>query len=52
VSVDSRTVLGVAVLVASIAALSRLDGSRRTALATAPIRWMEIAKGPPHAPPL
>lgn len=51
-SVDSRTVLGVAVLVAGIAALSRLDGSRLKAMATVPGRWMEIAKGPPHAPPL
>lgn len=51
-SVDGRTVLGMAVLTAGMAVLYRMNGGHLKDIATAPIRWVEIAKGPSHGPPL
>jgi hypothetical protein len=48
----SRAVLSIGTLAVGIAALSRLDGDRLKAIVNAPIRWVEIAKGPPHGAPM
>jgi hypothetical protein len=50
--VDGRTVLGIAVLTAGMAVLYQRNGGRLADIATLPIRWVEIAKGPGHGPPL
>jgi hypothetical protein len=41
-----------AVLTACMAVLYRMIGARLEDIATAPIRWVEIAKRPSHGPPL
>jgi hypothetical protein len=51
-SVDGRTVLGMVVLTAGMAVLYRVNGGRLEDIATLPTRWVEIAKGPVHGPPL
>ncbi len=51
-SVDGRTVLGMAVLTAGVAVLYQRNAGRLGDIATAPIRWVEVAKGPVHGPPL
>jgi hypothetical protein len=52
VRVDSRAVLGATVVAAGMIALSRRGRSRLTSIVTAPLRWLEIVKGPSHSPPL